>query len=262
MRADFTDRVVLVTGASKGIGAATAVAFGAAGARVVVNYRSDPQGAEATVGLIVDAGGMARAVRADVGSPTDIEDLVVDIERHEGKIDVLVNNAAGFSRTSFLDADLADLDQVWATNVRGVFHLSQAVARGMAGNGGGSIVHISSILARLAVANRTIYCATKGAIESLTRAMALDLAPLGIRVNAVAPGLISTEALLAGMPDPAVQAAIRSFIPGGRFGEPEEIAAVVVWVASDEARYVNGTIIAVDAGLGGKEAGPAPRASS
>lgn len=254
----FVDRVVLVTGASRGIGAATATAFAAEGATVVVNYRSDATGAAGTVETIRAAGGRARAVAADVGDPAHIERLLVDVEGTEGPIDVLVNNAASFSRTSFLESDLDDLDQVWATNVRGLFHLSRLAAASMVGRGG-CIVHISSILARLAVPNRTIYCATKGAVEALTRAMALDLAPHGIRVNAVAPGLISTEALLAGMPDPALQAAIQSHIPAGHFGEPEDIAAAVLFVASDEARYINGAVIPVDAGLGGKEAGPAPK---
>ena len=118
-------------------------------------------------------------------------------------------------------------------------------------------MHISSILARLAVPSRTVYCLTKGAVESLTRAMAIDLAETGVRVNAVAPGLISTEALLAGMPEPELQAVIQRFVPGGRFGTPEEIADVVTFLASDEARYVNGSVIPVDAALGGREAGPA-----
>lgn len=254
----FADRVVLVTGASRGIGAATAAAFAAEGATVVVNYRSDATGAAGTVESIRAAGGRARAVAADVGDPADVERLIGDVAGIEGPIDILVNNAASFSRTSFLESDLDDLDQVWATNVRGLFHLSRLAAASMVGRGG-CIVHISSILARLAVPNRTIYCATKGAVEALTRAMALDLAPHGIRVNAVAPGLISTEALLAGMPDPALQAAIQSHIPAGHFGEPEDIAAAVLFVASDEARYINGAVIPVDAGLGGKEAGPAPK---
>jgi 3-oxoacyl-[acyl-carrier protein] reductase len=256
--ARFPGRIVLVTGASRGIGAATATAFAAEGATVVVNYRSDEAGAASTVERIHSSGGKARAVAADVGDPEQIDRLMANIEATEGPLDVLVNNAASFSRTGFLDSDLDDLDQVWSTNVRGLFHLSRLAARSMVGRGG-SIIHISSILARLAVPNRTIYCATKGAVEALTRSMALDLAPHGIRVNAVAPGLISTEALLAGMPDPALQAAIQSHIPSGRFGEPEDIAAAVLFIASDEARYINGAVVPVDAGLGGKEAGPAPK---
>jgi NAD(P)-dependent dehydrogenase (short-subunit alcohol dehydrogenase family) len=126
----------------------------------------------------------------------------------------------------------------------------------MVERGGGVIINLSSILARLAVRNRTAYIASKGAIEGLTRAMAIDLAPHGVRVNAVAPGLIATEALLTGMPDEDVQAAVQSHIPGGRFGRPEEISAAVLFAASPEASYLNGAIIPVDAGLGAREAGP------
>ncbi len=253
----FSGRVVVVTGASRGIGAATAAAFASEGARVAVNYRADRDGAEATVTAIEAAGGEAIAVQADVGETEDAARLVIDVERRLGPIDVLVNNAAAFSRSSFLEADLDELDQVLQTNVRGVFHLSQVVARSMVPRRAGAIVHVSSILASLAVPGRTVYCASKGAVESLTRAMAVDLAPHGVRVNAVAPGLISTEALLAGMPDPELQADIQRYVPGGRFGEPEEIAEAITFLASDSARYISGAILPVDAGLGGREAGPA-----
>lgn len=253
----FMDRVAVVTGASRGIGAATARVFAAGGARVAINYRADEDGAAATLAGIEADGGTGMLVQADVAAPGDAPRLVAEVEAGLGPIDVLVNNAAAFDRSSFLDADLDMLDRVLATNVRGLFALSQLVARSMAARGGGAIVNISSILASLAVPARTVYCASKGAVESLTRAMAVDLAEHGVRVNAVAPGLISTQALLAGMPDPALQAAIQSYIPGGRFGEPEEVAAVVAFLASDDARYVNGTIVGVDAGLGGREAGRA-----
>lgn len=252
----FAGRVVLVTGASRGIGAATAVAFAAGGAGVALNYRSDHTGAAATLETITAGGGRGVLVQADVGVPEEAVRLVDETTAALGPIDVLVNNAAAFDRSSFLDVTLEDFDRSWTTNVRGLFHISQLVARSMADRGRGVIVHLSSILARLAVPARTAYCTTKGAVESLTRAMAIDLAPRGIRVNAVAPGLISTEALLAGMPDPELQAAIQRYVPGGRFGRPEEIAAVVTFLASDEAHYVNGAVIPVDAGLGGREAGP------
>ena len=121
----------------------------------------------------------------------------------------------------------------------------------------GAIVHLSSILARLGVANRCAYIASKGAVEGLTRAMALELGPKGVRVNAVAPGLIATEALLAGMRDPDVQTAVQRHIPEGRFGRPEEITAAILFAASSEASYLNGAIIPVDAALGARESTPA-----
>jgi NAD(P)-dependent dehydrogenase (short-subunit alcohol dehydrogenase family) len=253
----FTDQTVIVTGASRGIGAATAIAFAKEGARVAVNYRADEAGARTTLAEIEAGGGTATVVQADVGVVADVERLADTVQATLGPVSILVNNAAMMERTPFLELSLGDFEAVWKTNVRGVFQLSQRVAADMVERDeGGVIVHLSSILAKLAVANRTAYIASKGAIEGLTRAMALDLAPHGIRVNAVAPGLIATEALLGGMPDPELQAEIQRHIPGGRFGRPEELMSAILYVASPEASYLNGAIIPVDAGLGGKEAGP------
>ncbi|MFV1991387.1 MAG: SDR family NAD(P)-dependent oxidoreductase [Acidimicrobiales bacterium] len=253
----FAGKTVLITGASRGIGAATAVAFAAEGGRVGVNYRSDEQGARAVAMRIAELGGVAEAYQADIGRSEDVVSLVERVEEQLGPVDVLVNNAAFVDRSSFLEVELDVLDRAWNVNTRGVFHLSQRVAVSMSQRDGGAIVHLSSILANHAVMSRTVYIATKGAIESLTRAMSLDLVRYGIRVNAVAPGLIATEALLAGMPDKKVQDEVQRFIPEKRFGHPEEIAAAVLFAASPEASYLNGTIIAVDGGLAGVEAGPA-----
>ncbi len=254
----FVDRTVLVTGASRGIGAATAIAFAEEGARVAINYRADAAGARDTLATIEAAGGSAAVFRADVGVIADVEQLADKVRETLGPVSILVNNAAMMERSPFLELSLDDFEAVWRANVRGVFQLSRRVAADMVERGErGAIVHLSSILARLAVANRTAYIASKGAIEGLTRAMALDLAPHGIRVNAVAPGLVATEALLGGMPDPELQAAIQRHIPGGRFGRPEEVMSAILFVASPDASYLNGAIVPVDAGLGAREAGPA-----
>jgi 3-oxoacyl-[acyl-carrier protein] reductase len=252
----FGDTSVLITGASRGIGAATAVAFAAEGARVAVNYRSDEEGAIATMNTIVDAGGTAQVFQADVGRRDDVVALSSAVEEALGPVDVLVNNAAFIDRSSFLDVDLDVFEHAWNVNVRGVYQLSQLIAASMAKRSGGSIVHLGSILASLAITSRTAYITTNGAIDALTRSMALDLAPHGIRVNAVAPGLIATEALLAGMPDKAVQDEVQRFIPERRFGRPEEITAAILFAASPEASYLNGSIIEVNGGLGAAEAGP------
>ncbi len=258
MRPDrFDGDTVLVTGSSRGIGAATAVAFAAEGARVAINYRSDADGAAATRQAISDAGGTAAVFRADIGNEADVARLAAEVEASLGPVSILVNNAALINRSGLFDLSLEAFDTVWHANVRGVLQLSQLVAVGMVQRGRGAIVQLSSILARLGVANRSAYIASKGAIEGLTRAMALELGPKGVRVNAVAPGLIATEALLAGMPDPDVQAAIQRHIPEGRFGRPEEITAAILFAASPEASYVNGAIIAVDAALGARESTPA-----
>ncbi len=253
----FEDKVALVTGSSRGIGAATAMALAAEGARVALNYRSDAAGAEATRRAIHDSGGTAMVFEADMGDTDAVAAMAAAVSRTLGPVDVLVNNAAQIDRSHFLDATLEAFDTAYHANVRGVFQLSQIVARSMAERSGGAIVNISSILARLACRQRTCYITTKGAIESLTRAMALDLAPHGIRVNAVAPGLIATEALLTGMPDPDLQARVQSYIPEHRFGRPPEITEAILFLASPAASYINGTVLGVDGGLGGTEAGPA-----
>jgi len=254
----FDGEVVVVTGASRGIGAATAKAFAAEGAKLAINYRSDFAGAIETREAIEAAGGQAMVVQADLSVTADVDVLVDRVEEQLGTPTILINNAAMIDRAGFLDVELEVFEMVWRTNVRGVFQISQLIARRMVANEiKGVIINLSSILARLAVNNRTAYIASKGAIEGLTRAMALDLAAHGIRVNAVAPGLIATEALLAGIPDEGLQDSIQSFIPEARFGRPEEIAAAVLFLASADAGYMNGTIMEVDAGLGSREAGPA-----
>lgn len=256
-RCRFEGHTVIVTGASRGIGAACAEAFAAEGGRVAINYRSDVDGARTVKAAIDAAGGIAEIFQADMGQTSDVERLADEVADRLGPVDVLINNAAMMERTSFLEVSLDDFEAVWRANVRGPFALSQRVAATMVDRGaGGAIVLISSILARLAVPSRTAYIASKGAIEGLTRAMAVDLAPHSIRVNAVAPGLIATEALLAGMPDPQLQEQIQRYIPGGRFGRPEELASAILFAASPEASYLNGSVMSVDAGLGGREAGP------
>jgi 3-oxoacyl-[acyl-carrier protein] reductase len=252
----FQDQVVLVTGASRGIGRATAWAFAAEGAQVILNYRSDKAGAQAALAEITAGGGRATLHQADVSHPAEVARMVEAIEDYLGAIEVLVNNAGAVSRQAFLDVSLDELDAVFATNVRGVFYLSQLVARRMAGRGRGAIIHVSSILAQQTIAGRTAYAASKGAVESLTRAMALDLAPHGIRVNAVAPGLIRTEMLLDALPDPAFQEELQRYIPFGRFGNPDEMADAIVFLASPAARYITGVLLPVDAGLRVLEAGP------
>lgn len=252
----FAEQVVLVTGASKGIGQATAEAFAQEGARVILNYRSDDRMAQETLARIQGSGGKAWLIKADMGSPDEVRRLAAEAEQLAGPIDVLVNNAAIVNRQNFFEIDLDELERVLAANVKGLFLLSQLVARSMAERRQGVIIHLSSILARLAVENRTAYCASKGAVEGLTRAMALDLAPFNIRVNAVAPGLIRTESLLAGMRAGTIQTEVQRYIPFGRFGEPVELAQVILFLASEEARYINGAVIPVDSGLGAREAGP------
>ncbi len=252
--AEFTGAVALVTGASRGIGRAVAKAFAARGAHVIVNYRADEAGAAETVAEIAAAGGLATPCQADVSQTGDCERMVAAAEAI-GPIGVLVNNAGAVDHNRFLDVNLDDLDKVLNTNLRGVFYLSQLVARRMAPRQQGAIIHITSILAQQTIPGRTAYAASKGGLESLTKAMALDLAPYHIRVNAIAPGLFRTEMLLGKMPE-AVAAELERFIPFKRYGEPEELAAAAVFLASPAASYITGILLPVDAGLRVLEAGP------
>lgn len=259
MKPRFEEQVVVVTGASRGIGRATALAFALEGAKVVVNYRGDFQGALETQSRVLAAGGHAVVYQADVGNVKDVERMVDEVEEQLGPIQVLVNNAAAFNRESFLEVGLEEFDRSFNTNVRGVFYLSQQVARRMATRKKGAIIHISSILAQLAVPGRSVYCATKGAVEALTRAMAVELIADNIRVNAVSPGMIRTEALEAGFSDPGILANLAQYIPGGRIGQPMELAQAVLFLASEDASYINGIILPVDSGMSAREAGPLPK---
>jgi len=183
-REAFAGKGVLVTGASRGIGRATALAFAQHGATVVINYRADEAGANETLAQLQQAGGSGYVIQADVADPDAVERMVLHAKGLVSSIDVLVNNAAAFNRSSFLDVSLEDFDASFNTNVRGVYYLSQRIAKGMVQRRQGSIIHISSILATLTIPQRSVYAATKGAIESLTKAMALDLVDFGVRVNA------------------------------------------------------------------------------
>jgi NAD(P)-dependent dehydrogenase (short-subunit alcohol dehydrogenase family) len=260
MAHSFAGQTVLVTGASRGIGAATAVLFGELGAHVVINYREDEEGAAQTAQAVAEAGmtagGKVTVLQGDVGSEADVERMMQAVADQSGPLRVLVHNAAAVNREHFLAATTADFDLMFGANVRGPFRMSQLAAQQMiAGGQGGSIIHISTILARQTIANRTLYSASKGALEALTRAMALDLAPHQVRVNAVAPGLIYTKALRDGIAALGEEKFVKH-IPLSRFGHPREIAAVVAFLASDAASYITGAVVPVDGGLGVAEAGP------
>lgn len=252
-------RVVLVTGASRGIGRGIALAFARLGDRVVINYRADQAGAEETRRLIEAEDSQGWVIQADVGQVNHANRLVEWVERRVGPISVLVNNAAAFDRSFFLDVDEAAFDRSFAVNVRGLFFLSQSVARLMLEREQGAIVNLSSILAQESVPFRTVYCATKGAIESLTKAMALDLAGHGVRVNAVAPGFVDTQALRAGLPGDNFVERVEFYTPLGRLGRPADIAEAVVFLASEHAAFITGQVLNVDGGITAREAGPKPK---
>ncbi|HEY7417772.1 MAG TPA: glucose 1-dehydrogenase [Ktedonobacteraceae bacterium] len=247
----FTDKVVLVTGAAHGIGRAIALRFGQEGAQVIVND-IDTSGAEATVQTITTHGGLAIAGVADVSQKSQVDRLFDMVLERFGKIDVLVNNAGLINvERHFLEADEAWWDQVISVNLKGVFLCSWRAAHAMARRHQGVIISMSSGGATHSHRGMAAYDASKGGIEALTRAMALDLAPYGIRVNAIVPGSIDTQGMA-----PEVKRERGEAIPLMRVGEPEEIAGPVAFLASDDASYISGHIITVDGGLLSQQRSP------
>ncbi len=244
-RFDFTGRVVVVTGAANGIGAACARLFSQSGARVAL-WDVDAAAAQELAG---ELGTDARAMRCDVASRGEVEAAVAATLTAFGRIDVLVNNAGIFRAADFLDISEADWDAVIGVNLKGAFLVGQAVAREMAKSGGGAIVNMSSVNGVMAIPTIASYNASKGGINQLTRAMALSLADHGIRVNAVAPGTIATElAQKAVLGSAEAKERILGRTPLRRLGEPAEIASVCAFLLSDAASYMTGEIVVVDGG--------------
>lgn len=241
--------VLLVTGASQGIGAAIARLAGARGYAVALTYRASQAMAEAVAHDIEAAGGQALPIRAAMESEADILAAFAAVDRAFGRLDVLVNNAGTTGPTARIeDVTAAILDEVLAVNVRGAFLAIREAVRRMArdrGGAGGAIVNISSRAAEFGGAGEWVhYAASKGALESLTMGAARELGPRGIRVNAVSPGLIETDLhARAGLPDRLTR--LVAGVPMGRVGTPEEVAQAVLWLASDASAYVSGAIVPV-----------------
>ncbi|MFN2607010.1 MAG: 3-oxoacyl-[acyl-carrier-protein] reductase [Acidimicrobiales bacterium] len=241
-------RVALVTGASRGIGRACAVALAAAGHRVAVCYGADEEGAAETRAAVEAAGGDALAVRADVGDPAAVDALFGQVEETFGKVEVLVANA-GIARDGLL---LRMGDDAWRdvlrTNLDGAFHAVRRAAPGMLRARFGRIVTVGSVVGQSGAGGQANYAAAKAGLVGLTRAVARELGSRNVTANVVAPGPITTA-----MTDVLTidqRAAMVGQVPLGRFGTPEEVAAVVAFLCSDAAAYVTGAIVAVDGGLG------------
>jgi NAD(P)-dependent dehydrogenase (short-subunit alcohol dehydrogenase family) len=255
-------RVAIVTGAAQGIGRACSVRLAKEGANVAA-CDVNAGGASEVAKAITANGGKAIPIRCDVSKAQDVADALAATLSAYGRVDVLVNNAGILDDAPFLDLSVEELDRVLGVNLRGAFLMAQAVARqmvkqieGAAGgaNGAssavspGAIVNMSSINEKFGLPDHVAYSISKGGISQLTRAAAVALAPYGIRVNAVGPGTIDTPILAGVIKDTAFRSKVLSRTPLGRFGQPEEIAAVVAWLASDEASYVTGTTVFADGG--------------
>ncbi len=249
----LAERVAVITGAAQGIGAACARVFAAEGAKVVIGDINEV-GAAAVAKDIAAAGGYALSRRADVGARADCDALVEHAIAHFGRIDILVNNAGIVHAAEFLDLAEEDFDRVLRINLKGAFLCGQAAARRMvkqpaAAAGRGVIVNVSSVNAVLAIANQVPYTVSKGGLNQLTKVMALALAPHGIRVMGIGPGSIATELLQAAvLTNEAARQRILSRTPLGRLGEPEEVARIAAFLASDDASYLTGTTVYPDGG--------------
>jgi len=241
-------KVALVTGGSRGIGEATSRALAAAGATVLINYARSADAANAIADDIRAAGGKAAAIGGDVGNAAAVKKLFEQIDReHGGKVDILVNNAGIYRTGPFVELTDADYDASFDTNVRAVFQVTREAVKRM--GRGGRVITISSVLGERAIGpGMSIYAATKFAATGMTRALAHDLAPMGITANIIQPGPIDTDMNPA---DPAKNpdaASMVQMIPAKRYGKPMEVAAVVTFLASPASEFVNGATINVDGG--------------
>lgn len=243
-------KTALVTGASKGIGKGIALRLARQGYRVAVNYNSDAEGAAATVGEIEREGGSAVAVQADVGKVGDVRRMFESLDA----LDVLVNNAGVQTWKPMVEITEEEWDRVIDTNLKGCFLCTQQAARKMSAHGGGSIVNIGSGCNKIAFPYLSSYTASKGGMEMLTKVAAAELGEHRIRVNCVAPGAVEIERTKLETGDYAGTWA--KLTPLGRVGQPADVAAVVAFLASDEAEFVTGQTIWVDGGLFSKPAWP------
>lgn len=242
-------KVAIVTGASRGIGQVVVEDLAAHGASVVVNYNSSQEAAEAVVASIVEKGGTATAVRANVSQIDDAQTLVKTTLDTYGQIDILVNNAGTTRDTLLMMMKEDDWDTVIDTNLKSVFNCCKAVSRPMLRRKkGGRIINISSVVGLIGQAGQTNYAASKAGIIGFTKSLAKELGPRQITVNAIAPGFFPT-ALTAELPQDLVDK-LMEFIPLGRWGDLPEVAHLVTFLASDKAAYITGEVIRVDGGIG------------
>jgi 3-oxoacyl-[acyl-carrier protein] reductase len=244
---DFKDKVVLVTGGSRGIGRACAVAFARRAATVVINYAGNEAAATETVKLIGEAGGKGRAVRFDVSDAEACTKAIDELVKELGRLDVLVNNAGITVDGLIMRYADADYDKTLDINLKGAFNLIRAVSRPMMKQRQGAIINMTSIVGEMGNAGQSAYAASKAGLIGLTKSMAKELAPRNIRVNAVSPGFIDTD-MTQHIPEEARKMMLQ-VTPLARLGKAEEVAAATVFLASSDASYITGEILKVNGGM-------------
>ncbi|HHY46216.1 MAG TPA: SDR family oxidoreductase [Firmicutes bacterium] len=247
----FNGKTVIVTGAGLGIGRATAMLFGRQGAKVAVFDVNPADGGE-TVRLVKEAGGEAQFFEVDISDESSVEDAVGRVEQVYGRVDILVNNAGVYTKGNLLDTSLADWQRVLAVNLTGAFLCSKSCASRMVRQGGGVIVNVASEAGLVGIKGQVAYNVSKAGVIALTRSSAVDFAEFGIRVNCVCPGTTETSLVqnaLKKEADPvAARRALESCRPANRLGRPEEIAAAIAFLASDDVAYATGSVLSVDGG--------------
>jgi 3-oxoacyl-[acyl-carrier protein] reductase len=249
MSQKLAGKVAVVTGASKGIGAAIATHLAEAGAAVVVNYASSKEGADRVVAAITGKGGRAVAVQADVAKPTEIRRLFAEATKAFGRLDILVNNAGIYEFASLEEVTPEHFHKMFDLNVLGLLLASQEAVRHF-GSAGGSIVNISSVVATSPMPNASVYSATKAAVDAVTKALAKELGPRHIRVNAINPGMVETEGVhAAGISSSDFRKQVEAQTPLGRIGQPQDIAPAAVYLASDDAAWITGETLHIAGGF-------------
>jgi 3-oxoacyl-[acyl-carrier protein] reductase len=243
------DKVAMVTGASKGIGAAIARHLAAEGAAVVINYASSKESAERVVADIAGAGGRATAIQADIAKHADIKRLFEETEKAFGRLDILVNNAGIYEFAPLEEITEEHFHRQFNLNVLGLILASQAAVRYF-GAAGGSIVNISSAVSTLTPPNTTVYAASKAAVDAVTRALAKELGPRKIRVNAINPSMVETEGVhAAGIAESEFRKQIEAQTPLGRIGQTQDVAPAVVFLASPDSAWITGETLLISGGL-------------
>ena len=243
-------KTALVTGSSRGIGRGIAMRFAQEGADVIINYIGSRSAAEEALGDVEAAGARGALLQADVSSVAQVSELVEESVRTFGGLDILVNNAGVELHAPFWEVTEADYDKVMAVNLKGAFFAAQAFTRYLRNaKRPGRIINVSSTHEDLAFPNFAAYCASKGGMRMLARTLAVELGPLGITINNIAPGAIETPINTTLLNDPAKLSALLRQIPLGRLGQPADVAAIAAFLASDDAAYVTGATFYVDGGL-------------
>jgi glucose 1-dehydrogenase len=252
----LSGQTALITGASSGIGQAIAIAMGKSGAKVIINYHADEAGARHTLSAVTDAGAEGMIIQADISKEQDVLNMYEKAIEHFGTIDIAVNNAGIQNDSKMLDMTLEEWQQVINVNLTGQFLCSREAVKQFIGrkdkgvsSAAGKIIFISSVHNIIPWAGHANYAASKGAETMLMKTMAQELAPNKIRVNSIAPGAIRTDINKKVWSDPEQEKELMRLIPYGRIGEPDDVARLATWLASDEADYITGTTIYVDGGM-------------